>query len=114
MLLRLIDFIDMNTKGFHTATSWEVALDENFTQIIDSSYQDTVNLDKWITPLPEINGNSFYADLDIVYARIKVWIDNNESEWYTLIPKTQNYQPVKMRDADGTITETTSTELNMN
>ena len=113
-LLRINDLIDINTKGFHNATTWQVALDENFTQIIDESIKDTINVKEWHTMLPKINEVGYYADLDNLYARAKVWIDDNVSEWFVMEPKNQNKQKIIVVELDGSITEYDSILDNFN
>jgi len=102
-LLRIIDLIDINTKGFHNATSWQFALDPDFTQIIDESLKDTVNVKEWHSMLPKITGDGYYADLDKLYARAKVWIDDNVSEWLEFTPLNQNDQTIIVTELDGSI-----------
>lgn len=101
----LNDFIDINTKTFHDATSWQVALDQEFTQIIDQSLHDTVNLYIWVSMLPMIGvPGQYYADLDNLYARVKVHIGDEESPWYNMPPKNQNDQTILVTELDGTTT----------
>jgi len=90
--LRINDFIDIGTHGYHNASSWQVALDENFEQIIDESLSDKINIEEWSSMLPEINGKGFYKDLSNLYARCRVHIDHNVSPWYVMKPKNQNDQ----------------------
>lgn len=42
----------------HISTDWELSLDEGFTKIIKSSYNDTVNLQKWTV---NIAPNTYYV-----------------------------------------------------
>lgn len=86
------DYIDLGTQGYHNATSWEVALDPEFIYIIDFTYKNTVNVKCWNSMLPKLDGSGYYADLDRLYARCKVWIDDFESEWFVCEPKNQNDQ----------------------
>jgi len=88
---RLHDFIDVGTHGYIDATSWQVAKDPDFKEIIDQSLHDTVNIYTWNSPLPDDAG-WFYADLDNLYARVKVHILESESDWYVMEPKNQNDQ----------------------
>jgi len=113
-MLSIIDYIDINCKGYHNATSWQVALDPDFTQIIDESIEDKVNVQTWHTMLPKIDGNGYYADLDNLYARAKVHIDNSVSDWFVMEPKNQNKQKIIVTELDGTLTEYDSIEDNFN
>lgn len=92
--LTILDVLDVGTGGFHNATSWQVALDPDFTQIIDESLKDTVNVTEWHSMLPNIEGSGYYADLDNLYARVKAHVDDYESPWFVLTPKSQNIQNV--------------------
>jgi hypothetical protein len=109
----LEDFIDLGLDGRHDATSWQVALDINFNTIIDESLVDKVNLTKWKTPLPTINGDGFYSDLSALYARIKVHIEDTESPWFVLPTENQNYQQVTITQHGTEILLTDSTAINM-
>ena len=95
-MLYITDYMDFATKGYHNASSWEVALDPDFNNIIDSSYEDKVNVKSWNTPLPRINASGFYKDIDHLYARVKVHIFNSVSPWFDISDQlNQNKQVVK-------------------
>ena len=112
--LRVNDYIDICTNNTHNATSWQVALDPDFTQIIDQSLKDTVNVKEWVTPLPKIDGNGYYADLDNLYSRVKVHIDDTESPWFVMEPVNQNKQRVIYTYPDGHTEEYDSLEIGLN
>jgi len=88
---RLDSFIDLGTKGFHTATSWKVTLDRAGNNIIDQSLSDQVNLYHWTTPLPDGNGG-FYADLNAVHLWVRVHILKDVSDWFYAGNMNQNNQ----------------------
>ena len=89
------DYISFGTKGYHNATTWEVATDENFENIIDRSYKDRVNVTVWHSPLPKPDGSGYYADLSTVYCRAKIWIDDVEAnDWFYMKVQNQNEQKV--------------------
>lgn len=68
---------DLGSGGGHLATTWEVALDEEFTKIIDASYFDTVNLTEWHTPLPIPNQpGEYFTSLEHVYVRARIFCGN--------------------------------------
>jgi len=113
-MLRVNDMIDINTKGFHNASSFQVALDPEFTQIIDETIKDTIHVKEWHSMLPKINEDGYYADLDNLYARVKVWVDDNESSWFVTEPKNQNKQKIIVTELDGSITEYDSILDNFN
>jgi len=99
-VFRINDVISLGVNGRHNATSWQVFLDPELTQLIDESIKDTVNVKEWHSPLPKINEQGYYADLDNVYGRVKVFSDDDESPWFTLEPKNQNDQVVIVTEKD--------------
>jgi hypothetical protein len=114
-MARLIiqDYIDISSDGVHNATTWQIALDSGFTQIIDESINDTVNVKEWHSPLPFITGNGYYADLDQLYARVKVHVDDAVSEWFVLPVANQNIQAVTITEKNKPDIVTTSVAINM-
>lgn len=104
----IAEFLAINN---HTHTDWQFALDAGFTNIIDESLLDAVNLLSYTTPLPK-EGGGFYSDEDIVYGRARAWFGNTHSPWYEL-SGNQNFQTVKIVDEDGTVIITDSDTLNM-
>ena len=113
------DYIDIGTGGFHNATSWQIAKDSEFTKIIDESLIDTVNVKSWHSMLPKLEEDkvpgesNYYADLDILYARVKIHVDEHESPWFVCEPKNQNIQDVVITEKDKEDIYTTSIEINM-
>lgn len=112
--IKVNDYIDLGTGGVHNATSYQVALDPEFTQIIDQSLKDTEHVKEWHSMLPMIDrpGN-YYADLSALYARIKVHVDDNESPWFVLEPKDQNKQNVTITEDGQEDIHTTSDAIGM-
>lgn len=108
------DYIDLSTKGYHNASSYQVALDENFEHIIDQTIKDKINVKSWHTMLPKIDGTGYYADLDKVYARVKVFIDNDESPWFTVVPLNQNDQTMMITEEGKETLYLNSIENNFN
>ena len=47
-----LEYRFLSSSFTHTATDWEVATDMNFSNIVASSYNDTVNKLSWVTTLP--------------------------------------------------------------
>lgn len=104
----LRDFESFCTDGQHTATSWQVAKDENFELLIDQSLNDKVNLTEWNTRLPkraeDISAGEeypFYGDETVLYARAKVHMGQTESNWFPIGPKSQLVQKVYVTPVDG-------------
>jgi len=126
------DYIDFGNNGFHDATTWQVSDREDFSNIIDESIHDTVNVKSWISPLP-INGSAtkFHADLDTVYCRVKIHIDDVTSDWFYIGREevivngivtgytwngiiNQNDQPIRVTELDGTVSHYNSITDNFN
>ena len=89
------DYESFGCEGYPTAADWEVALDENFEQLIDSTYKDKYHVLSWHSKMPKIDGSGFYADLDIFYVRVRLYIDDRVSDWFLLPPENQNEQKVR-------------------
>lgn len=72
------------------ATSYQVALDSNFTLIVDEIHQSEEYKLAWNTPLPKRDGTGFYSDEVELHARIRLFLrDENEvlyapDDWYVL------------------------------
>ena len=73
------------------ATSYQVALDSNFTEIIDEIHQSEEFKLEWFTPLPKRDGSGkFYSDETELHARVRLFLrdENNElyapDDWYIL------------------------------
>ncbi len=106
------DYINLGTKDPHTATDWQVAMDENFELLIDESLEDAVNVKEWHTPLPRLDGTGFYSDEDIIYARIRIRFGDIVSPWLVL-SDNQNYQEVTITKDGVVILETNSDVINL-
>lgn len=101
-------YIDIGTGGMHTKSSWQFAKDSEFTQIIDESLEDAVNVKKWHSPLPkreedksDPDAEEFYSDLDILYGRVKILVGETWSDWYVIGPRSQRLQRVAVTDNTG-------------
>ncbi len=66
------------------ATSWQVATDKEFKNIIYESLKDTKNLTEIRVGLQKEDG-SWYDEDDELYVRVKFHFESCETEWY-LIP----------------------------
>ena len=101
-MLKIVDYIDIGSGGYHDATSWFVAKDKDvtdpsqFTKLIDSSIKDKINVKQWYTPLPKLpeDGEGFYADETELYAYAIIWIGNYQSELFCLGKIDQTKQDV--------------------
>lgn len=101
-MLKIIDYIDIGTGGYHDATSWFVAKDKDikypsqFTKLIDSSEKDKINVKQWYTPLPKLpeDGEGFYGDETELYAYCIIWVGNYSSELFCLGKIDQTKQDI--------------------
>ena len=72
------------------ATSYQVALDKNFTQIIDEIHKSEEHKLFWSTPLPKINASGFYGNETAIYARVRLFLKDDKGnlfapdDWYVL------------------------------
>ena len=112
--LSIKDYFDFGVNTTHNGSSWQIALDSNFTQIIDESLEDRVNVKTWHSQLKKLDGPGYYKDLDQLYARVKVHVDNSVSPWYVLPVGNQNDQVVIVTDIDGEHTTYNSLEIGLN
>ena len=78
------DYLALGCSTYPIASSWQVALDDQFTQIIDQTIEDKDNITEWNSPLPKIGQEGFYADLDELHVRVKYHVGNGSSEWFVL------------------------------
>jgi len=108
--ISLISFLDMDTGGYHTASSWQAAKDSEFEEVIDESLEDEVNLTSWSTPLPKIPPEEgYYSDLDELYFRVKVHIYDSVSDWFELPVCKQDNSKITVVLIDGSIEILTDT-----
>lgn len=115
MKIVIEDYISINAGTYHNASSYQVALDPDFTQIIDETHKDTVHVKSWHTPLPMIGDPMHhYSNLTKVYARVKVWINDTESEWYNTPVVNQQDQTIVVTEEGKEPVIYNSLELKMN
>lgn len=114
-MISIKDYIDIGTGGVHNATSWQIAKDKEFTKIIDQSLKDKVNVKKWYSMLPKLpeDGPGYYADLDELYVRVKIWIDDYTEDWFVLSPGNQNKQKVVITETGKEPVYTDSDSINL-
>lgn len=111
---RVDKYIDFLTKGYHDATTWQVALDPNFEHVIDESIHDKVNIKEWKSMLPKIGESGHYADLDALYCRIKIHMLEDVSDWYVMEPKNQNNQTIEYTEEGQPTQYYNSLEIGLN
>lgn len=65
------------------ATSYQVALDSDFTNIIDEIVESREFKLKWYTPLLKNDGSGrCYGDEETLYARVKLFLEDDDGELY--------------------------------
>lgn len=110
------DYYDLGTKGYPTAGTWEASLNPEFTDIIASVYKDAKSRSVWVTPLEYVeNGvTKAHSDLENIYVRCKLWIDDDVSDWFYLDPTNQNDQTVVYTENKEIIKTVNSLEAGFN
>lgn len=81
----------------HTATTYQIAKDSNFTLLVDQSIKDTQHKELWYSQLPKRpeDGNGYYSSECKLYARFKLHFgDRVESPWCDFILDNQREQDV--------------------
>jgi len=93
----LKDFYIANNTSDIKAVSWQISDDSNFNNIIDESIFDIKNILSW-TPSIKVNNKLLDIDNIDLYARLKIYLDNNgsttESDWYVakMVDGKNNYR----------------------
>jgi len=97
----------------HSATSWQISRDVDFTDVIDESIEDLVNLTEWKSMLPKGDGG-YYDGNDVqLYYRHKLHYGQEESDWYDGMPLWPENQDITITNADGSVTNTTAFDINL-
>lgn len=82
-------YLTLGSGSSLAATSYQVAKDPEFTEIIDEIHESREFRLKWWTPLPK-PGGGYYRDEVALYARVKLFREDNEGnlystdDWYVL------------------------------
>ena len=92
--LSIDDYESLGCEGYPTAATWQVFLDEERTQLIDETVHDEVNVMEWHSMLPKVDGVGYYSILDKLYGRVKLFIDDIESDWFDIDVVNQNEQTI--------------------
>lgn len=112
------NYYDLGTKGYSTAGTWEAAFDPEFTNLIDSVYNDPKAKDVWTTPLEYVDDNGItraHGDIDKIYVRCKMHIDDVVSNWvYIQSPANQNDQTVIYTENKEIINTVNSLDIGFN
>lgn len=104
--------LHFGTTTGHTATDWQIALDEDFKYIIDESINDFINVKKWYSPLPKYNEQGYYSDMSLLYARARIRFGKDVSNWIVM-KGNQNYQKVIITEDGKDPIFTDSNAINM-
>ena len=99
-----------------TAVSYELSDDPNFTELLDFSYNDTINIYEWKSMVPKRGGTGYHGDLDNLYARFKIHQGKTCSGWFYTKSKNQNDQLVIFTKGgkDNIVETANSLEINFN
>ena len=94
------------------ATSYQVALDKDFTQIVDEIHKSEEHKLFWSTPLPRRNGQGgFYGNETRLYARVKLFLKDDNGvlfapdDWYVLPVMSQVEYSNRHRTFTGEVSE---------
>lgn len=74
-------YLTLGSGSSLAATSYQVAKDPEFTEIIDEIHESREFRLKWWTPLPN-NEGGFYKDLTELYARVKLFREDDNGNLY--------------------------------
>ena len=84
----LKDFFINNTTTQIVAVTWQLAIDEKFTIIVDESIFDTVNILSWSPVISHYALDKSIGDDEELFARIKIYTNDtgktHESDWYNV------------------------------
>lgn len=104
------NYLSLGASTPLVATSYQIALDSEFTEIIDEIHQSEEYKLEWSSPLPKRDGSGeFYSDEVELHARIKLFLrDENDvlyasDDWYVL--------PVMSQPAYSKLHETITGEI---
>lgn len=87
--------------GNHTATSYIIAKDQDLTQIVDQSLNNTEDKTVWHSMLPKRSedGEGYYGDNECLWAGVRIHMGKVSSPWMKM------KYPVSQKDQDYVITE---------
>ncbi len=114
--IRIGDYMSIGTGYNITAVSYELSDDPNFTELLDFSYNDTINIYEWKSMVPKRDGTGYHGDLDNLYARFKIHQGKTCSKWFYTKSKNQNDQLVIFTKGgkDNIVETANSLEINFN
>ena len=113
--IRINDYIDIGSGGVHYATDWQIATDPQFVNILDQSMNDEVNLRLWYSMLAKPDGNGYYSSTDMIplYARVRIYVGNTQSDWFNAEIESQEPQVVIITENGAVIRITDSDTIGM-
>ena len=107
------NYLSLGASTPLVATSYQVALDANFTEIIDEIHQSEEFKLEWSTPLPKRDGSGkFYSDEIALHARVKLFLRDENDELYA--PDDWFVLPVMSQSAYSKLHETITGEIDDN
>jgi len=114
---KIEDYYDLGTKGYPTAGTWEAATDNMFNNVIARVDKDPEAAIVWVTPLEYTEDGivKAHADLNTIYVRCKLWIDDDVSDWmYITESANQNDQTVVYTENKKVIKTANSLDIGFN
>lgn len=88
--IEIKNYLSLGANTPLIATSYQIALDDKFTQIVDEIHQSEEHKLEWSSPLPKINGTGFYSDQTVLHSRVRLFLrDENDilyapDDWFVL------------------------------
>lgn len=80
--IKIQKYITLGNSSPLAATSYQIALDSEFTQIIDEIHMSEEFKLQWWSALPKIDGPGFYSDETALYARVKLFLRDDDGVLY--------------------------------
>ena len=81
--LKIIDVIDIAMTSEHTSSSWQIATDGDFDDILLDIVKDVDNLLELRTVIRNHDGTIYEFDRN-TYGRVKMHYDEVDSTWFTI------------------------------
>lgn len=113
------DFYNINNFNGVTSVSWEICLDDTFTELVDKTYKNTEALDGWFSGLPKLNNEfGFYDEKTILYVRCKIHSEvvdevQSDSDWFVKVFNETYDKKVKIRKHGKLVGEVSIDENNV-
>lgn len=93
--IEILKYLSLGAETPLVATSYQIALDADFTQIVDEIHESIEHRLLWETTLPKRDGTGFYSDEETLHSRVRLFLrDENGAlyapdDWYLLPVQSQ-------------------------